>query len=418
MDLHDWSAISQLLDEALQVPPADRAAWLDRLPGRYESLKPRLVAMLDEAASDDGDAFLAALPRLDLSALEGGDGISLGAGEPGAVVGRYRLVREIASGGQGSVWLADRTDGLINRPVALKLPLWLAFRPHLAERMAREREILASLEHPHIARLYDAGVTPDDVPYLALEFVDGLPVDRYCEAHGLAIAARVRSVHPGDPGGGVRARPARDPPGPEAVQRARHRGWRRAAPRFRHRQAAGRGPRARGLDPHRGGRPRHDAALRLARAGGAAAPGRGHGHLLAGRDAVRAAHRHAPLPAGARHRRRAGRSHPRRRPDTSERSGARRGAPGAARRPRHDPPKGAAEAARRAIRDGVRAGRRSPEPSRWPTGARAGRPPVVPRAQVRIAPSGGRRGGGGGGGGGVGRRRRHGVAGAGRARRT
>jgi serine/threonine-protein kinase len=192
MDLQEWSTISRLLDEALELPAVDRRAWIDRLPAPYESLKPRLIAMLSQTQSDEGDGFLAALPPLDLTALAGEEGISLRAGAAGAAVGPYRLQREIASGGQGSVWLAERTDGLINRPVALKLPIGLSFRPQLAERMAREREILASLEHPHIARLYDAGITGDGVPYLALEFVDGASIDRYCDTHGLAIAARVR----------------------------------------------------------------------------------------------------------------------------------------------------------------------------------------------------------------------------------
>ena len=71
---------------------------------------------------------------------------------------------------------------MLTRPVALKLPHGLAYRAGLAERMTRERDILAALNHPHIARLYDAGVTADGEPYLALEYVDGLPIDRYAAA--------------------------------------------------------------------------------------------------------------------------------------------------------------------------------------------------------------------------------------------
>ena len=82
-------------------------------------------------------------------------------------------MRELGSGGMGAVWLAERTDGLIKRPVALKLPHGAWQRAGLAERMAREREILATLDHPNIARLYDAGVTADGQPYLALEYVEG-----------------------------------------------------------------------------------------------------------------------------------------------------------------------------------------------------------------------------------------------------
>ncbi len=90
------------------------------------------------------------------------------------------------------MWLAERTDGLMTqRQVALKLPFG-PFRGDLATRIAREREILATLDHPHIARLYDAGVTADGQPFLALEYVDGQRIDRYCEQHQLDVAARLQ----------------------------------------------------------------------------------------------------------------------------------------------------------------------------------------------------------------------------------
>ena len=91
----------------------------------------------------------------------------------------------------GAVWLAERADGLMQRNVALKLPFG-PFRGDLAARIAREREILATLDHPHIARLYDAGVAADGQPYLALEHVDGQRIDRYCDERRLDVAARLR----------------------------------------------------------------------------------------------------------------------------------------------------------------------------------------------------------------------------------
>jgi serine/threonine-protein kinase len=193
VDVRTWTAISRLLDEALDLPPEARQAWLESLPPEHETLKPRLQAMLDQASTTTVEAFLATLPKLRDEALaEPDDGLSLRAGREGRMVGPYRLVREIASGGQGSVWLADRPDGLVNRPVAIKLPIGLAFRPDLAERVARERDILAGLSHPHIARLYDAGVTATGEPYLALEYVEGTPIDRYCDDRHLDVAERVR----------------------------------------------------------------------------------------------------------------------------------------------------------------------------------------------------------------------------------
>ena len=90
----------------------------------------------------------------------------------------------------GAVWLAERSDGLINRPVALKLPHSAWRRAGLAERMAREREILATLTHPNIARLYDAGLTDDGQPYLAIEYVEGQPID--CTASSAQLGLKPR----------------------------------------------------------------------------------------------------------------------------------------------------------------------------------------------------------------------------------
>ena len=93
-----------------------------------------------------------------------------------------------------SVWLAERADGLLDRRVALKLPhaTWAA--ASLAERMARERNILATLTHPNIARLYDAGVAADGRPFLAMEYVDGKPIDVYAKGHGLSVRERVELI--------------------------------------------------------------------------------------------------------------------------------------------------------------------------------------------------------------------------------
>ena len=110
----------------------------------------------------------------------------------GDVVGPYRLVRPIGVGGMAEVWLAERTDGLMQqRSVALKLPFG-PFQGDLAARIAREREILAALDHPHIARLYDAGVAADGQPYMALEYVDGQRIDHWCEERHLDVSARLR----------------------------------------------------------------------------------------------------------------------------------------------------------------------------------------------------------------------------------
>jgi eukaryotic-like serine/threonine-protein kinase len=184
MDTSAWERLSRLLDEALDLSPGQRARWLATLAPEHEALKPRLIALLAQATAIQASGFLAALPTLDIEDEDAADDPE---DRPGATIGPYRLLRPLGEGGMGTVWLADRTDGLIQRAVALKLPRAAWSRKAIAERLARERDILATLTHPHIARLYDAGVTPAGRPYLALEYVDGQPIDGYCRGRGLDV---------------------------------------------------------------------------------------------------------------------------------------------------------------------------------------------------------------------------------------
>jgi tetratricopeptide (TPR) repeat protein len=180
----DWKQMFELLDTALDLPPAERNTWVETLDGSYERLKPALRELLSRQAANNTDAFLRELPQFTNVA-----GISTSPSnlpEPGHQVGCYRLIRELGRGGMGSVWLAERADGVFKRTVALKLPhvTWLG---GLAERMARERDILATLEHPNIARLYDAGVDEFGRPFMAMEYVEGRSIDRYCAERQLSI---------------------------------------------------------------------------------------------------------------------------------------------------------------------------------------------------------------------------------------
>ena len=179
----------RLLDQALALPPPEVDPWLETLPPEFDALKPQLKRLLSHSALVETGEFLNTLPKFDLPP---DDAIAPRRKEqPGDVIGPYRLERELGSGGMGVVWLAVRTDGLIKRPVALKLPHGAWKRAGLAERMAREREILASLTHPNIAHLYDAGVTAEGQPYLAIEYVEGTRVDVYCQEHQLEVRARL-----------------------------------------------------------------------------------------------------------------------------------------------------------------------------------------------------------------------------------
>jgi len=184
-----WDELSRLIDTALELPADARAQWVDSLDDT--DLRNRLRAILARSARVETSDFLGALPPLhatdtELASLNGETETA------GDCVSGYRLVREIGRGGMSTVWLAERTDGLIRRPVALKLPQGLWRRGTLADRFARERNILAALTHPNIARLYDAGIGACGQPYLAIEYVEGQPIDAYCAAAQLSLHDRLR----------------------------------------------------------------------------------------------------------------------------------------------------------------------------------------------------------------------------------
>jgi serine/threonine-protein kinase len=106
-------------------------------------------------------------------------------------LGRYRLVRPIASGGMGTVWLAERADDQFKKKVAVKLIKRGMDTNEILKRFRNERQVLANLEHPNIARLLDGGVSDDDRPYLVMEYIEGTPIDRYCDDRLLSITQRL-----------------------------------------------------------------------------------------------------------------------------------------------------------------------------------------------------------------------------------
>jgi len=189
-----WPAISALLDEALSLPASEHATWLNGLAGERAVHRESLRTLLAHRRDVETDDFLAELPRLHGVSNDDAahDAIHQAAGrlEAGGLVGPYRLIEEIGRGGMATVWLAERADGLVSRRVALKLPhsVW---GDSFADRLARERGILATLSHEHIARLYDVGIDSLGRPYLAMEFIEGEAIDVYCHTHGLSLRERI-----------------------------------------------------------------------------------------------------------------------------------------------------------------------------------------------------------------------------------
>lgn len=182
LDAADVAALSALLDEAMELPSEAVPAWLARLSGEQARLAPRLRRMLARRTGVVG-SFLSGAAQ---------DLVAGNVPQPGERVGPYRLIRELGTGGMGTVWMAERDDGALRRRVALKLPRLAWGDAGLADRMARERDIGALLEHPNIARLYDAGVDEAGRPFIAFEAIDGLPLDRWWRESGASLPARLR----------------------------------------------------------------------------------------------------------------------------------------------------------------------------------------------------------------------------------
>ena len=180
-----WKLISHLLDEALLLPIPEQRRWLADLPAEHAPLRETLRHFLDLHARIDGEGFL------EEPAAIAADTTPATMLSPGDIVGPYRVIEELGTGGMGSVWLAERSDGKPRRRLALKLPrmMWAS---DLSERMERERDILGSLEHPNIARLYDAGLDDQGRPYLAIEYVEGIRITHYCQENELDTRRRVQ----------------------------------------------------------------------------------------------------------------------------------------------------------------------------------------------------------------------------------
>jgi serine/threonine-protein kinase len=179
-----WQILSPYLDEALELTDEGRVAWLAAISARDAALGAELESLLSEHEDLQRSGF-----------LEGASpGLPAATPMPpmeGQIIGAYRLLSLIGEGGMGSVWLAERADGRFEGRVAVKLLNAALARRGVEERFRREGDFLAKVTHAHVARLIDAGVSPAGQPYLVLEYVDGLPIDRYCDQKGLGIEARI-----------------------------------------------------------------------------------------------------------------------------------------------------------------------------------------------------------------------------------
>ena len=183
----DPQRVADLFAQALEQPAEERQAFLDSCCQGSPALRAEVKSLL--AAHEHAGTFLEGL-----DAERGGELFQAAADSElaGQLVGPYRLLRELGRGGMGVVYLAERAEGGFEQRAAVKLIKRGMDSEAVLCRFLRERQILAGLEHPNVARLIDGGVSAGGQPYFAMEYVDGEPLTRYCDSRRLGIEARLR----------------------------------------------------------------------------------------------------------------------------------------------------------------------------------------------------------------------------------
>ena len=189
----EWRRIERVIDRVADLPPAERARYLDDACGNDRVLRheaERLLAASEDVSFLESPAAVFAAPLvapLVSQAAPNADGVSAG-----ARIGPYRVISELGRGGMGAVFLAERAGAASDERVALKLIKRGMDSGEIHRRFISEREILARLRHPNIARLLDVGVSADGRPYFAMEYVEGTTITAHCDGRRLSVDDRVR----------------------------------------------------------------------------------------------------------------------------------------------------------------------------------------------------------------------------------
>jgi non-specific serine/threonine protein kinase/serine/threonine-protein kinase len=181
-----WADAKRVFEAALDVPEGDRAAFVDRACAGNAALLEEVRSLLTWHKGSTGFLETPAGRLKDMPA-EGTSAVRL----IGKSIGPWRILDVMGSGGMGVVYRAERADAAFRRHAALKVVRPGPDSPQIMERFRLERETLAALDHPNIARLMDGGTTPDGQPYFVMELVDGEPIDRYCDDQRLSIDDRL-----------------------------------------------------------------------------------------------------------------------------------------------------------------------------------------------------------------------------------
>src|SRR6185503_20141026 len=185
--MNNYHRVKELFHQALEREPAERNAFLDSACNGDGSLLAEVESMI--ACFEPAGSFIET-PAFEFAAgLLANEEIESAAGQS---VGPYRIIREIGRGGMGTVYLAARSDDQYHKQVAIKLIKRGMDTDFIVQRFRNERQILAHLDHPNIARLLDGGATDEGLPFFIMEFIDGKPIDEYCELKQLSIVDRLK----------------------------------------------------------------------------------------------------------------------------------------------------------------------------------------------------------------------------------
>jgi eukaryotic-like serine/threonine-protein kinase len=187
MTIERWQRVKELFAVALETQPSERSAFLDQACADDASLRSELEGLL-AAHEEAGTRFL---NDPDTTSEVGAGSSGTASTRIGCRIGAYQLVEEIGVGGMGEIYRAIRADDQYRKQVAVKLVRAGEDSMFVIDRFRKERQVLASLDHPNIARLLDGGTTEDGVPYFVMELIEGQPIDEYCDNHRLPITARL-----------------------------------------------------------------------------------------------------------------------------------------------------------------------------------------------------------------------------------
>jgi len=187
MNAEDWIKVKELLDEVLKIDPVERSAYLEK-----KEIDSEIRAEVESLLSFEGQSrdFMS----LDLEEFSK-DFVADEVSDDSLVgqrIGIFEITGELGFGGMGAVYLAERTDGKFAQKVAVKMLKREFNVEKIRQTFKREREILSKLNHPNIARLLDAGKTEDGVPYLVMEYIEGVPIDEFCSRENLSLIARLK----------------------------------------------------------------------------------------------------------------------------------------------------------------------------------------------------------------------------------